>query len=113
MAGIIRVTNETIDKVVLDVAGPVFLSIGAPWCPDCRRAEPFVEAFAKTFGDKLTFAAANCDECPGIRERFAVKHIPTMIIFKDGKPVNGSLVEVKTPSELKAFIEEGLKAAED
>ncbi len=112
MSEIIKVNLDTLDEVVLKAAGPVILAIGAPWCPDCVRAAPFFAAMAKTFEGRLTFAGANADECPGIRERFGVRHIPTMIIFRDGKPVGEGLVEVKSPSELKAFIEAGLKACE-
>ena len=45
-----------------------------------------------------------------LEKELGVQHIPTMVIFKNGKPLDGRLVEVKTPSELKAFIDAGLAA---
>ena len=45
-----------------------------------------------------------------LKKELGVQHIPTMVIFKNGKPLDGRLVEVKTPSELKAFIDAGLAA---
>lgn len=108
MSDFVTVNLDTIPDL-LKSESPVLLTIGAPWCIDCRRAQPFLMALAKQYSDRMVFAGANVDECPGIRETYDVKHIPTMIIFKGGKPQENRLVEVKTPGELKAFIEEGLK----
>ncbi|MDO5532779.1 co-chaperone YbbN [Sutterella sp.] len=110
MSDIIIVNDEASLQKLIDSGKTFILAIGAPWCVDCRRAQPFYLQFAKTYSDTLLFASANCDEFKGIRERYDVKHIPTMIIFKDGKPLPGRLVEVQTPGQLKDFIEEGLAA---
>ncbi len=104
----INVTNETFDEVVLKSEKPVLFTIGAPWCIDCRRAQPFLETFEKVFGDRVLFVHADVDESPELKKRLEVGHIPTMIIFKGGVASEERLVEVKLPSELRAFIEKAL-----
>ena len=75
-----------------------------------RRARPFYERMAQDYEGRLVFASADSDACPNLKKELGVQHIPTMVIFKNGKPLDGRLVEVKTPSELKAFIDAGLAA---
>ena len=92
MAEILNVDEKNYDEVVLKNEKPVILALGASWCGDCRRARPFYERMAQDYEGRLVFASADSDACP------------------NGKPLDGRLVEVKTPSELKAFIDAGLAA---
>ena len=108
MAEILNVDEKNYDEVVLKNEKPVILSLGASWCGDCRRARPFYERMAQDYEGRLVFASADSDACPNLKKELGVQHIPTMVIFKNGKPLDGRLVEVKTPSELKAFIDAGL-----
>ena len=81
MNDIVMVNDANVESVIA-ADKPVILAIGASWCPDCRRAQPF---FAK----------------------YAVQHIPTMVALKGGREVD-RIVEVKTPGELKAFVERNI-----
>ena len=110
MADIVAVDEKNFEEVVLKSELPVILSLGAPWCVDCRRAQPFYERLAGDYKGRMVFAAGNSDDCPNLKKELGVLHIPTMVIFKGGKALEGRLVEVKTPSELKAFVEAGLAA---
>ena len=83
-------------------------SFGAEWCIDCRRAEPFYKKFSEEYSD-VFFAKVNVGDRDGelrqqLREQYQFGHIPTMIFYKNGQEVD-RIVEVQTPSELKAFIE--------
>ena len=108
MNNIILVNSENFDEVVLKSERPVIFAIGAEWCSDCRRAAPFYMAFAKEYEGRLVFTSADAEKSPDLKERLDVRRIPTMIIFKDGKALDERLVEVKSPGELKAFIEKAL-----
>lgn len=105
------VTEENFKTEVLESELPIIVAIGAEWCPDCRRAAPFYMNFANQFEGKMRFASMDSDKNPKLKEELGVVHIPTMIVFFKGKAMDEKLVEVKTPSELKAFIERGLAFA--
>lgn len=105
---IVPVTEATFEEIVLKADKPVILAIGAPWCIDCRRAQPFYQALSSQYEGRMIFAYADSDENPSLKAKLEVQHIPTMVIFRDGKPLESRLVEVKTPGELKAFVDAAL-----
>ncbi len=107
MSDVKQVTLAEAQEIIRTDANPVILAVGAPWCVDCRRAQPFYMAFAKEFAGKITFLAANCEQEPALREVFNVKRIPTMMIFKNQQEVD-RIVEVQTPAELRAFVQKAL-----
>lgn len=107
MTQVRQLTLKEAQDLIAEAQRPLVFACGAPWCIDCRRAAPFFMKFAQTMADKAIFGAANVDDEPALREVFNVVHIPTMMVFKDGKEV-GRIVEVQTPGELKAFLEEHL-----
>lgn len=106
MNDIVMVTDASLESV-LATDKPVILAIGASWCPDCRRAQPFFMQLAQAHAERAVFASCDSEQNPKVVETFAVKHIPTMVVVKNGKEVD-RIVEVKTPGELKAFIERNL-----
>ena len=101
------VTDANLEEAVLKSKRPVVIAIGAHWCPDCRRAEPFYVQLAGQFADRAVFARCNSDENPAVEAHFEVQHIPTMVVVKNGKTVD-AIVEVKTPSALREFFERNL-----
>ncbi len=101
------VTDQNYEEVVAKSDKPVFLAIGAMWCVDCQRIAPFFGQFAEKYGDKLLFASCMFDENPGIKEKFDVRHIPTLVLLKDGKVID-TLVEPKSIAPFKEFVEKAL-----
>lgn len=63
----------------------------APWCGPCRMVGPIVEQLAKEYAGKVAFGKLNVDENPMVSEGFGIQSIPTMIVFQNGKAVNGLL----------------------
>jgi thioredoxin 1 len=61
----------------------------AAWCGPCRMISPVIEALAKDYSGKVTFGKLNVDENPIAAERFQVRSIPTILIFKDGRAIDG------------------------
>jgi thioredoxin 1 len=65
----------------------VFVDFYADWCGPCKAVAPVVERTAKAFGGRIAFFKLNTDGNPVIASRYAVRSIPTMILFAAGKPV--------------------------
>ena len=64
--------------------GVVLVDFWAEWCGPCRLLAPTVDALATEYDGRATVAKLNVDEHPGIAERFMVRGIPTLLLFKDG-----------------------------
>lgn len=107
MSNIVLVNDANVDSVVSANELSVILAIGASWCPDCRRAQPFFMQLAQTYADRAVFASCDSESSPQVVAKYEVKHIPTMVVVRDGREVD-RIVEVKTPADLKAFVERNL-----
>lgn len=64
-----------------------FVDFYADWCGPCKAVGPVVERTAKAFAGRMSFFKLNTDGNPAIASRYAVRSIPTTILFADGKPV--------------------------
>ena len=83
---VINLTSENFENEVLKSEKPVLVDFWAEWCGPCRMMAPVVEELEKEMGNEVKFAKINIDECPDLAEKYNVMSIPTIIIFKDGKP---------------------------
>jgi thioredoxin 1 len=101
------VSDETFQQDVLEAKGAVLVDFWAEWCGPCRMVAPILDEIAKEYEGRLTIAKVNIDENPMTPTQFAVRGIPTMILFKDGKPVD-TKVGAAPRSEMKAWVERGL-----
>ena len=81
------VTADTFDSAVLKADKPVLVDLWAEWCGPCRAMEPTIEAFAKEFEGRVDVAKLNVDENPKLAESLEVMSIPTLMVFKKGRPV--------------------------
>jgi len=61
----------------------------AAWCGPCRMVAPIVEQLAKEYSGRVAFGKLNVDENPLTSNEFQVQSIPTLLIFRDGQPVDG------------------------
>ncbi len=60
----------------------------AEWCMPCKMLEPVMEEIENKLKDKMSFFRVNVDENPSIAAKYGIEGIPTLIIFKDGKPID-------------------------
>ena len=104
MAGITEVNESDFDQTVLQAKTPVVVDFWAPWCRPCLMVSPVLEELAKEYGDKITFVKVNVDQSPIIASRYGIMSIPSMFIFKDGKPVS-NMVGFKPKPELKQNLD--------
>ena len=81
-----QLTTETFATSIHN--GVSFIDFGAQWCPPCRMMEPVVEELSQDFDGKVTIAQVDVDQSQDLANLFGIRSIPTMVIFKDGKPVD-------------------------
>ncbi len=82
------VTDDSFKQDVLQAPGPVLVDVWAEWCGPCRAVAPILDEIAQEYAGKLTIAKVNIDENPATPNEYAVRGIPTMMLFKDGKLVD-------------------------
>lgn len=101
------VTDATFETDVLKASKPVLVDFWAEWCGPCRSIAPSLDALAEEFQGKLEVVKVNIDENPMTPTQYAVRGIPTLLIFKDGK-VAAQQVGAAPKSVLKNWIEKTL-----
>ncbi|MBD0271267.1 MAG: thioredoxin [Acetobacteraceae bacterium] len=79
------VTDESFRHDVLEAPGPVLVDFWAEWCGPCKAVAPILDELAKDYAGKLTVAKMDIDENPMTPNEYAVRGIPTMLLFRDGK----------------------------
>ncbi|MDD3840657.1 MAG: thioredoxin [Clostridia bacterium] len=90
MAGknVIELTGINFDEEVINSDQPVLVDFWAPWCGPCRMVGPIVDEIADQYVGKAKVGKVNVDEQKNLAMEYQVMSIPTLILFKDGKPVN-------------------------
>ncbi len=77
--------------------GVILVDFWASWCGPCLRVAPTLEAIARDHAAKMRLGKLNVDENPTTAQRFQVMSIPTMLVFKDGKLVDGIVGALPRP----------------
>lgn len=101
---IIHVSDATFEDQVLNADQPVMVDYWAEWCGPCKLIAPILDEIADQYGDRLTVAKLNIDENQLTPQRYAVRGIPTLMIFKGGE-IAGTKVGALSKSQLSAFID--------
>ena len=81
------VSDSSFENDVLGSGKPVLVDFWAEWCAPCRMLAPTVAAVAEHFGESATVVKLNVDDNPSTAQRYGIKGIPTLILFRDGKEV--------------------------
>jgi thioredoxin 1 len=83
-----RVNDTNFDAEVLGATEPVLVDFWAEWCPPCKAMDPVLDDLSCELAGKVKIVKLDVDANPGITARFNVRSMPTLIVFKDGEPVD-------------------------
>jgi thioredoxin 1 len=101
------VTDETFEQEVLKHDKPVLVDFWAQWCPPCHMIAPVLAEIAGERAGSLAIRKINADENPGVVQAYQVKSLPTLMLFRDGQPVQalvGARPKARLLSELDAAL---------
>ena len=82
-----EVSDSSFEKDVLQAGKPVLVDFWAEWCAPCRMLAPTVTAVAEQYGESAGVVKLNVDDNPSTAQRYGIKGIPTLILFREGKEV--------------------------
>ena len=102
-----HITDQSFESDVLQSSQPVLVDYWAEWCGPCRMIAPALDEISGAMGDKVKIVKLNVDESPKTASKYGVMSIPTMILFKDGKPV-ATKVGAAPKNQLQSWIEQSI-----
>jgi len=100
-----QISDASFDADVVRQAGLVLVDFWAEWCGPCRALGPILEDIAGEMKGKVVVAKMNVDQNPNTAGAFGVRSIPTLVLFKDGKPIE-TKVGALPKQALVAWIEQ-------
>ena len=101
---VIHATDDNFDEQVLQSSLPALVDFWAPWCGPCKAVAPLLEEISAERGD-VRIVKVNVDDNPKTAQRFNVRAIPTMLIFKNGE-IAGTKIGAAAKADLLAFVAE-------
>lgn len=102
-----EVSDAEFQKVVLESKQPVLVDFTATWCPPCRAIKPALEELAAQFQGQATIVACDVDQNQATAEKFGIRAMPTLLMFKGGKVVN-QLVGAAPKARFEELIRKAL-----
>ena len=107
MAHPFAVTDQSFEEQVEKATLPVLVDFWADWCMPCKMIAPIVEDLAEEYDGKVSFAKVDVDSNPNIAMKFGIRSIPTLLVFKDGAPID-QVVGAVPKAVLKKRLESAL-----
>src|SRR5690606_41070189 len=104
---VLNVTDADFDAQVLQSGEPVLVDFWAEWCGPCKMIAPVVDEIARAYAGRLKVAKVNIDENQQTPRAYAVRGIPTLMLFKDGK-VQATQVGAVSKTQLQQLIDRSL-----
>ncbi|KAA6186281.1 thioredoxin TrxA [Thiohalocapsa marina] len=104
---ILHVTDDTFEQEVLQSDKPVLVDYWANWCAPCKMIAPVLEEIAAEYAGRLRIAKIDIDQNRAVTERYNVRGIPTLILFKNGE-AEAIKVGAVSKSQLTVFVDSNL-----
>ena len=104
---IVHTNDSNFEADVLNSDKAALVDFWAEWCGPCKMIAPILNEAADEYADKLSVVKLNVDESPSIAQKFGIRSIPTLILFKDGA-VQAQKLGAMSKSQLMEFLDTNL-----
>jgi len=104
---VVTLTDSTFEQEVLKSEIPVLVDFWAEWCQPCKMVRPLVHELSEEYGDKIKVAEMDVDANTNVPGTYGIMSIPTIMIFKDGKP-QSTMIGVQSRETFKSNIDSSL-----
>jgi len=104
---IVHTNDSSFEADVLNSDKAALVDFWAEWCGPCKMIAPILEEAASEYADKMSVVKLNVDESPNIAQKFGIRSIPTLMLFKDGA-VQAQKLGAMSKSQLTEFLDTNL-----
>lgn len=103
MTNVLTLDDANFDDAISGTT-PVIVDFYATWCGPCKKMEPILTSFAAEHSGRVTVGKVDVDLTPDIANRYNIRSLPTILLFRDGK-VAGQLTGIASPAKLAGLLE--------
>jgi thioredoxin 1 len=104
---IVHTNDSDFEADVINSDKPALVDFWAEWCGPCKMIAPLLSEAAEEYADKMSIVKLNVDQNPSIAQKFGIRSIPTLILFKDGA-VQAQKLGAMSKSQLTEFLDTNL-----
>lgn len=105
-----NLTDDNFKKEVLESEKIVLVDFWAPWCGPCKKLGPIIEELANEKNENIKFTKLNVDENKKMAGAYGIRSIPTVAVFKDGKPIDG-FVGLRSKADIETMLKKHINSA--
>ena len=104
---IVHTNDSDFEADVINSDKPALVDFWAEWCGPCKAIAPLLSEAAEEYADRMSIVKLNVDQSPNTAQKFGIRSIPTLILFKDGA-VQAQKLGAMSKSQLTEFLDTNL-----